>query len=98
MVSAIECRQEPRRMIRIPHGLIKIDHPIKYVGGSNPPVNGFALSFLFRCVVSREFRTFKRSQGSAEDQHTLLVRTLDKLVKPRDEIVGTHFFGWRGTR
>jgi len=43
MVAAVECRQQLRRVVRIAHHLVEIDHGVEFAAGANPGINGLTL-------------------------------------------------------
>jgi hypothetical protein len=50
MVTAIVCRYNLCRMVRIAHGRVEIDHSIECTAVTHPGVNLLSFLFLFRTV------------------------------------------------
>src|SRR5437588_4813582 len=74
MVAAVVSGKETRRMPRIAHHRIEVDHAIVRSAATDKLVHGLTLCFALRTEVGG---SFKRGQRAAHDFESLLMRPRD---------------------
>src|ERR1700760_1711305 len=89
-----------RRSIRVPGGGVEVDYTVKSATIADPIIDRFAYLFLILVVIPFDGVAFegvlKRSQGGADNSHTVEVCAGYELFVPFDDVVrGRLGFAWR---
>src|ERR1700746_51835 len=100
MIAGVEFRQDMRPPIRFAGGGVDVDSTVKSAATPDPIIDRFAYLFLILVVIPFDGVAFegvlKRSQGGADNSHTVEVSSGYEFFVPFDDVVrGRLGFAWR---
>src|SRR5438270_2444867 len=94
VVAAVIAGEQSRRVARVSHHRVEIDHGIEFSPAANPGVELEAHAFFLGRRKAdqrrRKDRTFERWNGRPKDSNTFLMRARDELTIPGDQTLDAH--------